>query len=264
MYHKTPYQLAHSLLVLLLSFGICSTEIFANTRGNTEIDIGFNSYIIDPISGQKPDSIVVLLHGYGDTGENFILLGPLLGEFLPSTLFVAIDGPIACKTIPQGKQWLRTSQNNKSELFKEIRALTISLNKYLDNLLNEYNLPSKKLAFLGFSQGARVALHAGLRRTCAGIVAISGSYLDDPTTATNLPTHHILIIHGINDTKAPVNLARESYNKLAALNIPVTLEILQGVEHDIDVQGLVMAAEFLTNSLGYQIAAKDKKTDDKE
>ena len=44
---------------------------------------------LPPASGKKPDSIVVLFHGYGDTNENFLFLGALLGQLLPDALFVA-------------------------------------------------------------------------------------------------------------------------------------------------------------------------------
>ncbi|MBL8677379.1 MAG: hypothetical protein JNJ47_08225, partial [Alphaproteobacteria bacterium] len=88
--------------------------------------------------------------------------------------------------------------------------------------------------------------------TCAGIVALSGSYLDDPS-AMNLSQPPILIIHGTADQKAPVSLARESYKQLNALKMPVTLILLPGVDHDVDPQGLEIAGEFLRDCLSGKI-----------
>lgn len=191
----------------------------------------------------------ILLHGYGDIGENFLLLGALLSEFLPDTLFVAIDGPIACKAMPSRKQWLSPQKNNHTQLLKEIKTLTPLLNQYISKLLKTYNIPAEKLAFLGFSQGARIALHSGLRRPkCAGVVAFSGSYLDDPI-ATSLSQPPILIIHGAQDKKTPVTLARKSYEQLNALKMPATLILLPGTEHDITPKGVTLAGEFLKNCL---------------
>ena len=105
------------------------------------------------------------------------------------------------------------------------------------------------MALMGFSQGARIALHIGLHRAmCAGIVAFSGSYLEDPA-AVNLTRPPILIIHGIEDKMAPVSLARESHKRLEALKLPVTLILLPGVAHDIDVSGLETAVAFLQDCL---------------
>jgi len=237
-------------LSFFVVLGLCSSlKTLENTKGIKEKDIIFSGLTLPPASAKKPNSIVVLFHGYGDTGENFLLLGALLREFLPDTLFVAPDGPIACKHSHSGKQWLSAPKNNRSQLLKEMKTLTPSLNRYLDNLLKKYGILSEKLAFFGFSQGARIALHIGLRRAqCAGIIAFSGSYLDDPT-AMNLTRSPILMIHGLEDQKVTASLARESYKRLEALKMPATLILLPGVGHDIDPQGLQIAGEFLRECL---------------
>jgi len=82
------------------------------------------------------------------------IVGALLGQILPKTLFVAIEGPLACKNISLGKQWLKTSKNKKPQLLKEIKNLTLSLNQYLDHLLKTHHISSEKIALVGFSQGA--------------------------------------------------------------------------------------------------------------
>lgn len=259
MFHSRISFLTRSLLFFsffLIVFGIYKLETLANSKGIKEKNITISGLILPPASGKKPDSIVVLFHGYGDIGENFLFLGALLGQFLPDTLFVALDGPIDCKTIPSGKQWLSASKNNRPQLLKEIKNLTPYLDRYLDDLLKTYDIPPEKMAFLGFSQGARIALHIGLRRpTCAGIVAMSGSYLDDPS-AVNLSQPPILIIHGIEDQKAPVSLARESYKRLNELKMPVTLILLPGIDHDVDPQGLTIAGEFLKDCFSGKVVDK--------
>jgi phospholipase/carboxylesterase len=254
MSHSRLFFLPFFISFIVFFEGVCKVEAWGKSEEIKDKNITFSSLTLPPLSGKKPESIVVLFHGYGDIGENFLFLGALLGQFLPDTLFVAPDGPIACKNIPSGKQWLRTQKNNQTQLLKEIKTLTSSLNRYLDDLLKVYNLPPEKMAFLGFSQGARVALHVGLRRPlCPGIVAMSGSYLDEPS-AVNLSHPPILITHGVEDQKAPVALAQESHTRLEALKMPVTLILLPGVAHDIDPQGLTLAGEFLQECLSGKIA----------
>ncbi|OYZ36128.1 MAG: hypothetical protein B7Y25_08300 [Alphaproteobacteria bacterium 16-39-46] len=238
---------------LIIIFGIFTLETLGNSKELQNQNGAFSDLVLPPASGNKPDSIVVLFHGYGDNAENFLLLGALLGQFLPNTLFVAPEGPLDCKTVPSGKQWLKTSKNNRPQLLKEIKNLTPPLNQYLDNLLKTYNIPSQKMALMGFSQGARIALHIGLHRPmCAGIVAFSGSYLEDPETVP-LTRTPILIIHGTEDKMAPVSLARESHKRLKALKMPVTLILLPGVAHDIDLSGLETAVAFLQECLSGKI-----------
>ena len=256
MFHVPMSFLKRFLLFFsffIVVFGSCKLETWGKSNGVGEKNITISGLTLPPASGKKPDSIVVLFHGYGDFGENFLFLGALLGQPLPDTLFVAPDGPIDCKTIPSGKQWLSASKNNRTQLLKEIKNLTPPLNRYLDNLLKTYDVPPEKMAFLGFSQGARIALHIGLRRpACAGIVAMSGSYLEDPS-AVNLSQTPILIIHGTADQKAPVSLARESYKQLDELKMLVTLILLPEVGHDVDPQGLETAGEFLKDCLSGKI-----------
>ncbi len=237
------YALLRLLIILLfVVVGLIYSEIQARSEDKP---VSFDTLTLPPASGQKPTSIVVLFHGYGDNNENFIFLGAMLAEFLPDTLFVALDGPIACKTIPSGRQWVSASQKDKKKLLKEINELTPSLNAYLNNLLKFYNLPPEKMAFLGFSQGARIALHIGLRRPkCAAIVAMSGSYLKDPS-AKDLSNPPILLMHGDADQKAPVSYARQSYKDLKIFNKDVTLMLLPGIAHDIDLQGVMIASEFM-------------------
>jgi len=249
--HPRLSFLTHFLLLFffIIVCGVSRLGALENYKETREKKITFSDCTLPPASGKKPDSIVVLFHGYGDTGENFLSVGALLGHFLPHALFVALDGPIVCRTIPSGKQWLGAPSSDHPRLLKEINNLTPSLNRYLDNLLKTYNIPPEKMVLVGFSQGARIALHIGLRRPkCAGIVAVSGSYLDDPTAAS-LSRPPILIIHGIEDQKVPVSLARESYKRLDGLKMSVTLFLLPGVGHDIDPQGLGIAGEFLKDCL---------------
>lgn len=247
----TRFLLFFSFFIVV--FGLCKLETFGNSHGVKEKNITFSDLTLPPASGKKPDSIVVLFHGGGDVNENFIFLGAILGQFLPHTLFVAPDGPIASKTIPGGRLWYSTPKSNKAKHLKEINNLTSSLNRYLDNLLKTYDIPPERILFLGFSQGALIALHVGLRRPqCAGIVAYSGSYLDDPA-AKNLSQPPILILHGDKDQKAPVSLAQEAYKRLDALKMPVTLILLPGIGHDIEPQGLRITAEFLKDCLSGKI-----------
>ena len=115
---------------ILIILGTCPLETFGTSKKNREI----SGLVLPPASGKKPDSIIVLFHGYGDNAENFLLLGALLGQAFPNTIFAAVEGPLACKAIPFGKQWFRSSKNNHSQLLKEIKTLTPFVNQYLTSV----------------------------------------------------------------------------------------------------------------------------------
>jgi phospholipase/carboxylesterase len=242
-------------LSLIVFFGIGSLEASDNINESKEKNIIFSGLTLSPASDQKPDSIVVLFHGYGDHAENFLSLGSLLGRFLPNTIFVALQGPVLCKNIPSGRQWFKASSKNHPLLLKEIKALMPSLNRYLDDLLKTHAIPPEKLALVGFSQGARVALHVGLRRPTAGIVAFSGAFFDD-TSDLNSSRPPVLLIHGKEDSKAPSFLAYEAYKRLESLHVPVTLSVIPELGHDIDPRGLELASAFLIDCFAGRVPHK--------
>jgi phospholipase/carboxylesterase len=243
-------------ILLIIAIGIFSVEVFGkdNEASKGHQSITFKELILSPSSGKKPDSLVVLFHGYGDVAENFIFLSAFWADALPNTLFAAIEGPMACKEM-QGKKWLNTPSKNTSQLIKEINLLAIALNRHIDGLLKKYNLTPDKLALVGFSQGARVAMHIGLRRPCAGVVGFSGSYLNDTTTKVQASLPPILLISGLKDPKVSSAVARESHKCLEALKVPVTLFLMPGLGHTIDPQGSQIAGEFLNDCFSGKIKA---------
>lgn len=256
---RQPYSSYSFLfpLLLVLVFGIWSVPIFGSAKEVKEKGFTFSEFTLPPLSGHKPESMVILFHGYGDTAENFLFLGLSWAELLPNTLFVALDGPMACKDIPSGKKWLNASSKNHPQLCKEMNLLALSLNRYLEGLLKRYSIPPEKIAFVGFSQGMRVALHVALRHPCAGVVGFSGAFLDDPTTKLQASPPPTLLIHGLEDSRAPSSLAREAHKRLEALQVPVTLFLMPGLGHDIDPRGAGIAGEFLKECLSGKI--KDRK-----
>ena len=51
------------------------------------------SIIIDPISKEKPESAVILCHGYGGDGKDISILANYWKNFLPKTIFICPDAP---------------------------------------------------------------------------------------------------------------------------------------------------------------------------
>lgn len=251
---------------LALALGIC---IVVNDNGlsigENKMTKTFSAHSLSPASGLKPDSIVVLIHGYGANGEDLLSLGSSWASLLPNTLFVAPDGPDASEMNPLGNQWFGLEDWDPSEkltekqiarMVKDIQVLTPSFNQYLDELLKTHGLPPEKLALVGFSQGAMVALHIGLHRSeCAGVVAYSGAFLDDPKE-TKIAHPPILLVHGTADQVVPPFFSQVAEEHLKQLHVPVTLSLLPGLEHGIDGRGLGMGGAFLKEHL-YKIPRSD-------
>jgi phospholipase/carboxylesterase len=243
---------------LALALGICIVGDQSLSKGTTEMTSIFSGPSLPPASGNKPDSIVVFLHGYGANGHDLLSLGNMWAKLLPNTLFVAPHGPAISELYPSGNQWFDLSDWNPEAPFTEsqterivaeIQNLTPSFNQYLDDLLKTHNLPAEKLALVGFSQGTMFALHVALHRPlCAGVVGYSGAFLDDPKEA-KIARPPILLVHGEDDQLVPARFSQSAEDRLKLLQVPVTLALIPDLEHGIDEKGLTIGGIFLRDNL---------------
>lgn len=242
---------------LALSLGICILGNNGLSTGENKMTT-FKTHNLSPASGLKPDSIVVLIHGYGANGEDLLSLGKSWSALLPNTLFVAPDGPTKSEVNISGNQWFsledwdpdqQLTKDNISRMMGEIQELTPSFNQYLDELLQTHGLPPEKLALVGFSQGAMLALHIGLHRPlCAGVLAYSGAFLEDLKEA-KVAHPPVLLIHGADDQVLFPVFSQIAKGRLESLGTSVTLSILPDLDHSIDGRGLGMGGAFLKEHL---------------
>ncbi len=243
---------------LALSLGICSVGNHGLSKGENNMTLTFSGPRLPPASGHKPDSIVVLIHGYGADGDDLLSLGKAWASVLPNTLFVSPHGPSPTELNPYGKQWFSlgdwnlnktSTPDQTARMLKEVQSLTPSFNRYLDELLKAEGLPPEKLALVGFSQGAMLALHIALHRPlCAGVVAFSGAFLNDPTEVI-MAHPPVLLIHGMDDQLLRPFFSQAAEEGLKHLHVPVNLTLLPGLEHGIDGRALGMGGAFLKDHL---------------
>lgn len=234
---------------LAFALGLCTLGNNVFSTGETKMTQVFSGPSLSPSGGGNPDSLVVLIHGYGANGEDLLSLGKAWASLLPNTIFVAPHGPFICESNPSGKQWFGLSDWDPLRILKEIQAITPAFNRYLDGLLKLYDLPPEKLALVGFSQGAMLSLHiALLRPQCGGVVAYSGALLEDPTEF-KIAHPPVLLVHGTEDQVLPASFSETAESRLKTIGVPVTLSLLPNLDHGIDERGLAMGGAFLKDRL---------------
>jgi phospholipase/carboxylesterase len=207
---------------------------------------------VSPLFGASPQSLVILLHGYGSNGDDLISLAPHWRSALPATLFVAPNAPEPCPGAPGGFQWWALTSADRNARANGVARATPVLDAFIDAELERYGLTEARLALVGFSQGTMMALHVGPRRprTLAGIVGYSGMLADeaglaDPTT-TRPP---ILLIHGDADPMIPVAALHRAREALAGAGFEVESHVSPGLGHGIDPDGLLLGRQFLAKLL---------------
>ena len=205
-----------------------------------------------PASGGPAKSLVIFLHGYGSDGADLIDLAPYWAPALPDTLFLSPDAPQPCESVPYGRQWWPLTNLTPAARAAGVRVSAPPLNAYIDAQLAAHGLGEDKLALVGFSQGAMMALHVGPRRarTLAGVVGFSGMLADPDALAGEVVTRpSVLLVHGDRDEILPVEALHQAEVQLKGLDFDVGSHVSRGLGHSIDEVGLQLGARFLISRL---------------
>lgn len=212
---------------------------------------------VPPRAGGAARQLVVLLHGVGADGHDLIDLAAQWAPALPHAAFVSPDGPEPYDMIPpgmahHGRQWFSLADRTPSVLEAGIARARPAVDAFLDAELARLGLPPDAYALMGFSQGAMMALFAGLRRAIppAAILAYSGGVLDpDSLAAEKTGAPPVLLVHGLEDAVVPAAWSRETAAILTAAGLPVQTLFRPGLGHSIDEEGMLAGGQALRRAL---------------
>ncbi|MGE3246782.1 MAG: alpha/beta hydrolase [Beijerinckiaceae bacterium] len=211
-----------------------------------------------PAASGKTRQLIVILHGYGADGHDLIEIGRQWQGLFPDAAFVAPHAHEPCAMSPGGRQWFNLTDRNPHERWSGAVSARSVIDPFLDAELATHSLTDADLALVGFSQGAMMALHVGLRRpkAPAAVLAYSGLLVGPEHIAEasardssgNPPP--VLLVHGSHDDVVPVESLFSSGNQLADASIPVQWHLALGLGHGIDGEGIRQGACFLSHSFG--------------
>lgn len=195
----------------------------------------------------------MLLHGYGADGNDLISLAPHWQKLLPGAAFVAPNAPDRVPGAPSGYQWFPISRLDPHEMRDGVTAAAPRIAEFLDAELAQHRLAPERLALAGFSQGAMLALHLGLRRPVppAAVIGFSGMLATPPPDQN--PSPPIFLTHGDADTVIPVGAMFAAISGLGAAGKSVQWHLARGMGHGIDTEGLAQAGQFLASAFAGQL-----------
>lgn len=215
-------------------------------------------YQLPPATGGKPGHVVIFLHGLGDNGRGGLLsIGGLWQSALPDTEFLCPDAPFPFDMAPPeltggGRQWFSLKDLAPTALLRGTQTAAPYLNDFIDNILASRDITPEKLALVGFSQGAMMALYVALRRDkpVAGIVGYSGLLAGGELLAAEKKSAPpVLLIHGTEDDVVPYTNLAAAEQVLKKNGIPVSTLTCPGTGHGIDDKGLAAGLKFLKQIL---------------
>ncbi|WOJ88506.1 dienelactone hydrolase family protein [Methylocapsa polymorpha] len=199
----------------------------------------------------KPVYLVVLLDEPGATDAKLIDIAINWQPTLLKADFLLAEAPLPGKE-PNSRKWFETEGKSTNEIQAGIKEAAAVFNAFLDEMLAKRRLDDSHLALVGFSQGADIALHVGLRRpkTMGGVVAFSGTYSAGEAASAEIAAKpQILLIHGDADPVASIDAMIKTKEALKAVDVPVKSMSRKGVGHLIDDDGVMGCESFLAKAL---------------
>jgi phospholipase/carboxylesterase len=201
-----------------------------------------------PKNGGKPEMVVFLLHGLGADGNDLVDLAPHWGNAAPGALFLSPHAPEPHDGAPFGRQWFSLSDRSPPARLAGARMARPVLDAMINAACAETGLPASAVVLMGFSQGAMMALYAGLRRPepVAGIMAYSGLLIGAETLAGDIVSRPpVLLVHGEVDEVVPAAASRQAESALRGVGVPVESTFSAALGHGIDDAGLSAGSLFL-------------------
>lgn len=183
-------------------------------------------------TGPHPTASIIWLHGLGADGHDFEPIIPELG--LPESLvvrFVFPHAPYRPVTVNGGatmRAWYDIAMDGRG--FRQDETHIRDSEQTLRRLISQEcdrGIDSRRIVLAGFSQGAAIALHTGLRypQTLAGIMALSMPVPLPECIASELNPANarvpVFLAHGTQDHVVPFTMGEYGHRLLEQIGLPV-------------------------------------------
>ena len=204
------------------------------------------------LSKNEPKQIIILCHGYGGDGQDISVLANNWRRFLPDAVFLCPNAPDVCTVNPRGYQWFDMTVENDETILKKSLLAEKKLNTFLDQVLDNFQLDTKNLALVGFSQGSMMIIQTALKKkeqiNC--LIGYSGKIINKQYLSNNIVSRpKIFLMHGDRDTIVSPSHLLESKEFLVQQNLKITTKIFKNCEHKISVEGSSLGLDFLRKNL---------------
>jgi len=190
---------------------------------------------------EEADAVLLLLHGRGATAGDILALGAqLIGED------IAAIAPQARGNTWYPQSFLAPLETNQPHLDSALRRV----NALVEDLLSR-GIPSDRIALLGFSQGACLALEYTARhpRRYGAIMGLTGGLIGPPGTPRDYPgaLAGTPVFLGTSEPDAHVPLARveETQAVLRDMGAEVELRVYPGMPHTVNEDEISACRELL-------------------
>ena len=210
-----------------------------------------NTSIIKQEKNISITSAIILLHGYGGSGEDISMITLNWKRFLPNTVFLCPDGHEKCSINPNGYQWFDLSNDDPNYILEESKKSEKKINEFIKEVKKNYNLKNSQICLSGFSQGCMMSINLGLttNENYNCVVGFSGKIIDKKdllkrkTSSTKM-----LLMHGDMDAVVPPDNLFEAKDFMIRNNIQVETKMIKNCDHHIPIEASSLALNYIKNN----------------
>ena len=211
-----------------------------------------DSTIIKPENNAKITNAIILLHGYGGDGKDISLLSMNWKRHLPNTIFICPNAHEPCSINPTGFQWFDLTKDEPNYILEQSLKAEKILNKFINEIKNEYQLENDRICLSGFSQGCMMSINLGLTADLNynSIIGFSGKIIDQENLKKRKKNStNILLIHGDSDAVVSPSFLLEAKDFLLRNNIDIETHLIKNCDHHIPIQASSIALNYILKKI---------------
>ncbi len=211
-----------------------------------------DSTIIKPNEDLEIKNAIILLHGYGGDGKDISMLSLNWKRHLPNTIFICPNGHERCPINPSGFQWFDLTNDEPNYILEESNKAEKKLNKFINEIKENFKLENKEICLSGFSQGCMMAINLGLTsdKEYNCIVGFSGKIInqDDLIRRKKVSTK-TLLIHGDSDQVVSPNFMLEAKDFFIRNSIKIDTHLIKNCDHHIPIEASSIALNYILKKI---------------
>jgi phospholipase/carboxylesterase len=220
-------------------------------------------------SCSKPQKLVIFLHGYTSNADDVMPYAKTLATHLNNAIIVVPEADMASERRPDKKQWYalmdidpeklrrkpETSTEDIIEIYNRagprISAVAKRINRFISALQKEYHITNRQTYIMGFSQGAMIAIYAGLTRRyeLGGIFPFAGIVCGKDMLEKEQSAHpEVYLFHGTSDLSVQYKTLEFTKEWLQNHNVDWVAMEYDGIEHKLITDEMIDAAKIINRS----------------
>ncbi len=210
------------------------------------------STIIKPEKDKNINNVIVLFHGYGGDGKDISMLTLNWKRHMPNTIFICPNGPEICPVNPSGYQWFDLTKDNPNYILNESLKAEKQINKFIDEIKEEYNIENKQISLSGFSQGCMMSINVGLtaEQAFGCIVGFSGKIINIENLKIRRKNRtNTILIHGDQDDIVSPTHLLEAKDFFLREKVNIETHLIKNCGHHIPIDASSIALNYILKTI---------------